>query len=103
MRWFVRQAAYGGRVCAYGNEYYKSKKCDDILKIMSEELNVKGNVYDNIEAYMNYTNKHYKIFEKEYESIFRDYRDENVEEKEKNINEKLSELPIHQLISQIKK
>ena len=37
MRWFVRQAAYGGRVCAF-NQYYKSKQCDDILKIISQEL-----------------------------------------------------------------
>ena len=42
MRWFVRQAAYGGRVCAF-NHYYKSKNCDDILKIRSKELCVKGN------------------------------------------------------------
>ena len=40
MRWFVRQAAYGGRVCAF-NQCYKSKNSDDILKIISEELNVK--------------------------------------------------------------
>ena len=38
----------------------------------------------------------------EYESIFSDYRDENVEEKEKYINEKLSDLPIHQLIRLLK-
>ena len=82
MRHFVRQAAYGACVCAF-NQYYKSKICDDILKIISEELNVKGNVYDVIEGYMNYKNKHYKIFEKDYESNFGDYRDENVEEKEK--------------------
>ena len=61
MRHFVRQAAYGGRVCAF-NQYYKSKSCDDFLKIISEELNVKGNVYDIIEGYMNYKNKHYKTF-----------------------------------------
>ena len=41
----------GGRVCAF-NQYYKSKTSDDILKIISEEVNVKGNVYDIIEAYM---------------------------------------------------
>ena len=35
MRWFVRQAAYGGRVCAF-NQYYKSKSCDDILKIIQK-------------------------------------------------------------------
>ena len=51
MRWFVRQVAYGGRVCAF-NQYFKSKSCDDIFKIISEELNFERNVYDNIEAYM---------------------------------------------------
>ena len=49
MRWFVRQPIKGGRVCAL-NQYYKSKICDDILKIISEELNVKGNIDDIIEA-----------------------------------------------------
>ena len=101
MRWFVRQPAYGGRVCAF-NQCYKSKSCDDNLKIISEELNVKGNVYDIIEGYMNYKNKHYKIFEKEYESNFSDYRDENLEEKQKYIKDKLSDLPLHQLIRQLK-
>ena len=78
MRHFVRQAAYGGRVCAF-NQYYKSKSCDDILKIISEELNVKGNVYDKIKAYKKYKNKHLKFFEKKHENQFSDYRDENVE------------------------
>ena len=72
------------------------------MKILSEELNVKGNVYDKIEAYVNYKNKHHKFLEKEYESNFSDYTDENVKEKENYINEKLKELPIHQLISQMK-
>ena len=43
-----------------------------------------------------------KIFEEEYESKFIDYRDDGVDEKEKTINEKLSKLPIQQLIKQIK-
>ena len=100
MRWSVRQAAYGGRVCAF-NQYYKSKSCDDILKIISKELCVKGNDYDIIEAYMEYKNKHFKIFEKEYEDQFNDYRDENVEDKEKYINEKLSNLRLHKIIKRI--
>ena len=101
LRWFVRKAAHGGRVCAF-NQYYKPKKCDDILKIISEELNVKGSVYDKIEAYMKYKSEHFKIFEKEYENQFSDYRIQNIEEKEKYINVKLSDLPIHQLIKQKK-
>ena len=99
MRWFVRQSVKGGRVCAF-NQFYKSKKnCDDILKIISEELNVKGIFYDIIEAYLNYKNKNSKIFEKEDGNQFNDYRDEDVEEKEKIINEKLSQLPIQQIIN----
>ena len=86
MRWFVRQAAYGGRVCAF-NQNDKSKSCDDILKIISKELNVKESVYDKIEVYMKYKNEHFKIFEKEFENQFSDYRNENIEEKEKYSNE----------------
>ena len=37
MRWFVRQSIKGGRVCVF-NQYYKSKHCGDILKILSKEL-----------------------------------------------------------------
>ena len=61
-----------------------------------------GNFYDLIEAYLNYKNKHFKIFQKEYENQFNDYRDENVEEKEIFVKEKLSKLPVHQLIKQVK-
>ena len=101
LRWFVRQAACGGRVCAL-NQYYKSKICDDILKTISEELHVQGNIYDIIEVYMDYKNKHFKVFEKGYENQFDEYRNEILEEKETFINEKLSNLPIHQLLKQLK-
>ena len=50
MRWFVPQSIKGGRVCSF-IQYYKSEICDDILKILSEELNVIGNIYDIIETY----------------------------------------------------
>ena len=53
MRHFVRQAAYGGRVCAF-NQYYRSKTGDDIFNIISKELNVDGNTYEKIETYMKY-------------------------------------------------
>ena len=35
MRYFVRPPIKGGRVCSF-NQYFKSKICDDILKIISE-------------------------------------------------------------------
>ena len=87
MRLFVRQSIKEGRVCAF-NQYYKSKTCDEVLKIISEDLNVKGSVYDKIEAYMEYKTEHLKIFREEYESKFSDYRDIDEEEVNNYINQK---------------
>ena len=101
MRWFVRQAAYGGRVCAF-NKYYISNIYDDILNVISKEIKFEGNTYEKKEVYMKYKNEHFKIFEKEYEDQFNDYRNENIEEKEKYIKEKLNDLPFHQLIKLLK-
>ena len=74
MRWFVRQSVKGRRVCGF-NQYYKSKICDEILKIISEELNVNGIIYDFIEGCLEYKNKNLRIYEKEYESKFYNFRD----------------------------
>ena len=81
MRWFVRQSIKGGRVCAF-IQYYNSKVCHDIIKIIAEKINVKGNVYDINEANMKYKNDPLKIFKEEYENKFDDYRDINEEEME---------------------
>ena len=43
MRWFVRQSIKGGSV-GRCNQNYKSKICEDVLKILSDELNVRGSV-----------------------------------------------------------
>ena len=80
----------------------QKKICEDISKIISEYLNVKGKVYDLIYPYLEYKNRYKKIYEKEYGRKFNDCRDEDVEEKEEFINQKLSQLRIHQLIKQIK-
>ena len=45
--------------------------------------------------------KYYDIYKKEYEDQFNDYRDENVVEKEKYINEKLGNLRLHKFLKQI--
>ena len=96
MRWFVSQSTRGGRVCAF-NQFYRSKICDDVLKILSEELNVKGSVYDKNEAYMKYKNEYFNILKEEYESKFEEYQDTDEEEMNDYINRKLGEYPIHKL------
>ena len=50
---------------------------------------------------MKYKKTHYEMFEKEYENKFDDYRNEDVDEKENYINEKLSNLRLHKLIQRI--
>ena len=56
MRWFVRQSIKGGRVWVF-NQYYKSKICDETLKIISKELCFKGNIYDLFEENLFHKNK----------------------------------------------
>ena len=62
----------------------------------------KRDIYDIIEANLIYKNNFIKIFEKEFESQVNDYRDEDVEKKENFFKGNLGQLPIHQLIKQIK-
>ena len=100
MRWFVRQSIKGGRVGSF-NQYYKSDHYNDIKRILSKELGVKGIIYDIIEEYLRYKKKHYETFEKEYEDQFDDYRNENEEDKENYINKKLGDLRLHKLLKRI--
>ena len=50
---------------------------------------------------MNYKNKHYQKNKKEYENQFYDCRNEDLEEKENFINEKLNNLRLHKIIKRI--
>ena len=86
MRWSVRQSIKRGRLCAF-IQFYKSKSCDGILKIISDELNLQGKIFDNLEANLNYRKKYFENFEKEYENQFNDYREEDEEENEEFIND----------------
>ena len=44
-------------MCAFIQNYI-SEISDEFLKIISEEINVKGTIYDNKEAYLDSKNKH---------------------------------------------
>ena len=49
----------------------------------------------------NIKNKHFKMFEKEYENQYNGYRLENEDEKQKHISEKLSNLRLHKITKRI--
>ena len=48
---------------------------------MSQELGVDGNICEILDKYFEYKNKHRKIIEVEYDSQFKDYRDNDQEER----------------------
>ena len=100
MRHFVRRSIKRSQVCAF-NQYYQSKNCVDVLKIISEKINVKGNIYDNIEAYMRQKNILLKFIKEENESKFDEYRKTDEEQMENYIKKELRELPIHHSLKQL--
>ena len=94
MRNFVRKSIKGGRCNAF-NQHYKSEISDEEFKIISEELNVKGNICDILEKYFEFFNKYEKQYTKEFDTKYDDCRDIDQKEKTDFINKKINMLPIH--------
>ena len=90
MRHFIRQNIKGGR-CSALNQYYKSAISDEVFNIISKELNLNGNdnVCDIVNKYFEYTNEQRKLVEDEYDSQFKDYRDNDEEERTEHFNKNL--------------
>ena len=93
MRHFVRQAIKGGKVGAF-NQLYESQISDKIFTTISNDLNVNGNKYEIVEAYVNYIKEFKNKYEAEYLSNYSDYRQVKQQDKDRYINEKLTELDI---------
>ena len=99
MRPFVRQCLKGIR-CVSLNPRYKSSLSDKVFDIILEKLNVNGKVCENIDKFFEYTNK-LKKTEKKYDSQFKDYRDNNEEERIKHINKELNKLTIQKNLQKL--
>ena len=82
MRHFVRQGIKRGR-CSALNQYYKSSIADKKYNKISKELNVNGKICETLDIYFDYTIKHRKILEDEYDSQFDEYRKINQKERTK--------------------
>ena len=102
MRHFVRKSIKGGR-CSALNQHYKSNISQEVFNIISKELNVNDNdnVCEIIDKYFEYTNKQRKIIENENDSKFKDYRDNDEEERTEHINKELNKLPIHKKLQKL--
>ena len=89
MRFFVKLSVKRDRVCAF-ILFIISKIRVDILIHISEELNVKRNIFNFTETYLEYKIIHLEIIARVYENKFNNYRDIDEEEMENYVNEKLS-------------
>ena len=94
MRHFVRQSIKGGR-CSALNQYYKSSISDEVFNSIPKEIDINGNVCKILEKLFEYTCKHIKIIDNEFDSQFNDYSDNDEKERTKHINKELNKLPIH--------
>ena len=105
LRHSVRQSIKGGR-CSALNQYYKPNISKEVFNIISKELGVNNNdnVCETLDKYFEYTNEQRKIIEDEYDSQFKDYRDNDEEERTVNINKESKELtkkPIHKKLQKL--
>ena len=102
MRHFVRQSIKGGR-CSALNQYYKSNISQEVFNIISKELkvNANDNACEIIDKYFEYTNEQRKMIEDEYESRFKEYRDNGEEKRIEHINKELNKLIIHKKLQKL--
>ena len=100
LRHFVRQSIRG-RSCSALAQYYKSNISEEVFNIISKELEIDGNVCEILEKHFDYTNKHRKTIENEYDSQFNNYSDIDEEERTKYINKKLNKPPIHKNLQKL--
>ena len=83
------------------NQSYKSTFSDEVFKIISKELGVNGNICEILDKYFELTNKHKKISENEYDSKFKDYRDNDEEETTNHNNKNFNKLAIHRKLQNL--
>ena len=100
MRHFVRQSMKRGR-CSVLKQYYKSTLSDQVFDIISQEIGVESNICEILDKYFEYTKKHKKIIENEYDSQYKDYRDIDQEGRTKFNNNKFSKLPLHEYLKKL--
>ena len=100
MRNFARQSMKGGS-CNASNQHYKSEISDEMLNIISKELDVNGNICEILGKYFEFLNKYEKLYAKEIDSKYDDYRDVIQIEKTDYVNKKLNMLSIRERLSKL--
>ena len=68
---------------------------------ISKDLDFNGNVCEISDNYFEYTNKNRKLLEIEYDSQFKDYRDNDEEEKTENFNKERNKLPLQKKLQKL--
>ena len=72
-----------------------------MFNFSSTELNVNGNVCEILDEHFEYIHKHRKVLEDKVDSHLEAFRNNNIEEKIKYINDKIGNLSIHTKLREI--
>ena len=74
-----------------------------MFNIISKDIKVNDNdnICEIINKYFEYTNEQRKIIEDECDSQFKNYRDNDEEERTEHINKELNKLPIHKKLQKL--
>ena len=72
-----------------------------MFNIISKELDINGNACEILEKYFEYTNEQRNIIEGEYDSQFKEYRENDEEERTEHINKEINKLPIHKKLQKL--
>ena len=70
-----------------------------MFNIISKELDINVNICEILQKYFEFLNKYEKLYAKEFDSKYDEYRDVNQEEKADYVNNKLKMLSIYEQLS----
>ena len=100
MKDFLRNSK-NGSMCNAFSQQYKSEIDDEVFIKNSEKIKVNSNICDLPERYFEFLNKYEKLYAKEFDLKYEDYRNFNQKEKIDFNNNKLNILLIHEKLSRV--
>ena len=100
MRNFLRDWIKGVK-CNACNQYHKSETSDEVFNNIPRELNVNGNICNLLERYFVFSHQYEKLYTKEFDSKYEDYRDVIQRETTDFINKNFDMLRIYKKLSKL--
>ena len=100
MKMFTRQSIKGGRCKAF-NQHHKTEVSDNVLNVISKELDINVNIWEILEKYFEFSSKYENLYAKEIGLKYDEYRDIDQKEKTDFFSKKVNLLAVHEQLSKV--